>query len=156
MEIRFSTFGRRVKEAIAAAGTDIRTISKQMGMSYEGVRRFAAGETIPRPKNLQKLADLLGVKVDYLLRESEELGELPTKTQPTIDNGKDTSLSTEDWERIETFLSKQNPDGFKFTVLANMNGKIWATRKSHGNLDNPPRFVLMLSGKVDDLLDALL
>lgn len=67
VEKKHQDFGARVTLAMRTAGLTLPELHKRMApLSYEIVRRYAAGETMPRPDALEKLAKCLGVTSEWL------------------------------------------------------------------------------------------
>lgn len=58
------------------AGVEKSELAELLGVSYEAVRLWFAGDFVPNGKNLARLATLFGVSLDYLMRGD---GKRPTK-----------------------------------------------------------------------------
>ena len=57
----------RIKKAREAAGLSQKFVAMTLGVAGPSVSNWESGKTSPTPQNLQSLADLYGVSVDYLL-----------------------------------------------------------------------------------------
>lgn len=63
------TFGRKVREARKALGYTQGELGEKMGISGRMVAAYETGGRKPRNANLEKLAEVLGCTVDYLLND---------------------------------------------------------------------------------------
>jgi hypothetical protein len=88
-----SQFSTRLKEAIAAAGLDSRptTLEKLFNLhyqgspvTYQGVRRWLLGLSIPEQDKLEVLAELLGTDTAFLrYGRRKSNGDEPRKHKPS-------------------------------------------------------------------------
>ncbi len=64
-----------IKQKREAAGLTQNDLSGLLGVGRTTVTMWESGEIMPRAKTLIKLAEILGCKVDDLLRKEEASGE---------------------------------------------------------------------------------
>lgn len=73
------TFGEKLKELRISKGWTQEELAHKIGKQRQAVIRYESGESYPRRDDYRKLAELLGVNVNYLLTEDEafisEIGE---------------------------------------------------------------------------------
>jgi transcriptional regulator with XRE-family HTH domain len=69
---RTAKFAERLKKLRMEKGLSQRAFSLRINLNYVQYNRYEKGETIPSTDTLSKLADALGVSVDYLLEGKEE------------------------------------------------------------------------------------
>ncbi|WP_279005947.1 helix-turn-helix domain-containing protein, partial [Sutterella wadsworthensis] len=60
-----SNFANRFKQARINAGVSIASIAKEMGISVQSVYGWAEG-SIPKAERIERLAELLGVSLQWL------------------------------------------------------------------------------------------
>lgn len=149
LDIRYPSFGRRVKAAIAAKGEDLRAVSSALGVTYESVRRYAGGVSMPRQDALQALAVHLGVTKDYLLGEQEELASESATILAS-------PPSKEQMERLESLLRGRHPNGFQATVMQPLQGGMWTRRITTSRAGDAPQYFLLIGGSsIDELMEAI-
>lgn len=61
------TFGERLDTAIRDRGLKQRAFAKAIGVSEVSVSRYISGERIPKLNMVVKMADILGVSIDWLV-----------------------------------------------------------------------------------------
>ena len=66
------SFAQRLKQLRMERGVSQRGFAAQAGINYVQYNRYESGERKPSADLLPKLADALGVSVDYLLEGNEE------------------------------------------------------------------------------------
>ncbi len=71
-------FKDRMKAAREAAGLNQSEMARRLGLSPQSVQKWESGETIPRGRRMQQVAEVTGVTIAYLMDggEAEEL-EVP-------------------------------------------------------------------------------
>jgi transcriptional regulator with XRE-family HTH domain len=80
---RAQTFAEYIRPAVVAAGYDIdsprgggkKALAEATGMSASSVGRMLAGQTLPEPVHLERLAEVLGVSLMELLVRSGVVSE---------------------------------------------------------------------------------
>ena len=66
------TIGQRIREERQSKGWTQAELGLRSGLRESMICKYELGYHIPNPENLSRIADALGVSVDYLLgRESE-------------------------------------------------------------------------------------
>jgi len=121
---RAQRFAEYIRPAVVAAGYDIdsprgggkKKLAEDTGMSPSSIGRMLAGQTLPEPVHLERLAEVLGVSLMSLLVRSgvvsEKAGEGTPRTPPTPD----TPLTPETAARL---LGIRSPDRVQmFTAVA--------------------------------------
>ena len=73
-----SDIAGRLKEALVAAGMKQRTLAKKTGMTEASISRYVNGERVPGVKALNRIAEVLGVSIDFLIG-AEGSGLKPVK-----------------------------------------------------------------------------
>ena len=65
--------GKRIKKALRT-NTDMtqKELAKKIGVPPSSINKWIKGERVPRKDNMEKLAQALGVRVDYLRAEAEK------------------------------------------------------------------------------------
>ena len=66
-----------IRSARLKAGKTVAEVMKHMGVSDAAVYQWETGETTPRPDKLVRLAEYLGVTVDFLLTPDDTTGKDP-------------------------------------------------------------------------------
>lgn len=66
------TIGERIKEARLNAGITQRELSEKLGVSFVNISQWENGTRKPKYETRQKIADALGVTVDYLLGRTNQ------------------------------------------------------------------------------------
>ena len=67
------TLGEKLKEARKQAGLSQEQLSGKLGVSRSAVAKWETDKGIPDVDNLKVLSQLLGVSIDYLLDDGEDL-----------------------------------------------------------------------------------
>lgn len=88
---RAQRFAEYIRPAVVAAGYDIdsprgggkKALAEATGMSPSSVGRMLAGQTLPEPVHLERLAEALGVSLMDLLVRSGVVSEKAGRTTPT-------------------------------------------------------------------------
>ncbi|WP_226396023.1 LexA family transcriptional regulator [Haemophilus sp. Marseille-Q0026] len=84
-----NTFATRLKAVMNEKGVGIPELSKELGTTYEMVRRYVMGVAKPREKKLKLIADYLGVSPAWLeYGESSNLAVTTTQEVHLLDNVK--------------------------------------------------------------------
>ena len=65
------TVFERIKETAKLRGTNLKNLAKQVGLSENAI--YSWKNKTPRTDNVQAVADVLGVSVDYLLGNTYEM-----------------------------------------------------------------------------------
>ncbi|MCT0485708.1 XRE family transcriptional regulator [Weissella paramesenteroides] len=65
------TVFERIKEISKKRGTNLKTIARQVGLSENAI--YSWKNKTPRADNVQAVADVLGVSVDYLLGNTDDM-----------------------------------------------------------------------------------
>lgn len=91
---RAQRFAEFIRPAVVAAGYDIdsprgggkKALAEATGMSPSSVGRMLAGQTLPEPQHLERLAEVLGVSLMELLVRSGVVSEKAGRTahRPTV------------------------------------------------------------------------
>ena len=113
------TVFERIKETAKLRGTNLKNLAKQVGLSENAI--YSWKNKTPRTDNVQAVADVLGVSVDYLLGNTDEMHLAPNagKQEPidlaeTVDDSERDNvisangqpISDEDWAIIKAVLAK--------------------------------------------------
>lgn len=72
-EVKFMTFGEKLKEARKEAGLSQEQFAEKMSVSRSAIAKWETDKGMPDVNNLKVMAQLLNVSVDYLLDEDEKL-----------------------------------------------------------------------------------
>jgi len=71
-----ATFAENLKNIRTEKGINQALLSQKTGLSQAAISQFENGERIPTPKNIQKIADALEVKVEKLTEgDAENVGK---------------------------------------------------------------------------------
>ena len=62
--IYFKEAKMQFSEWIEKSGKTMKQVADDLGVNYEDVRRYCAGEVIPRPDRVQKIYEYTGGKVE--------------------------------------------------------------------------------------------
>ena len=76
------TVFERIKETAKLRGTNLKNLAKQVGLSENAI--YSWKNKTPRTDNVQAVADVLGVSVDYLLGNTDKMH--PTSAEPEVPN----------------------------------------------------------------------
>ena len=82
------TVFERIKETAKLRGTNLKNLAKQVGLSENAI--YSWKNKTPRTDNLQSVADVLGVSVDYLLGNTDEMhsnkkDDMPVDLEEVLD-----------------------------------------------------------------------
>ena len=95
------TLGMKLKAARKSQGLDQNAVADYLGTTRQAISQYERGANSPSRKNLEKLAELYNVDIDYLKYENQTLGALiEYKLQEKYGMGE---LS--DWEK--NYISEQ-------------------------------------------------
>ncbi|NBA12172.1 helix-turn-helix domain-containing protein [Weissella confusa] len=83
------TVFERIKETAKLRGTNLKNLAKQVGLSENAI--YSWKNKTPRTDNVQAVADVLGVSVDYLLGNTDEMHS-NKKDDKTVDLEQDTTI----------------------------------------------------------------
>lgn len=124
---RAQRFAEYIRPAVVAAGYDIdsprgggkKALAEATGMSASSVGRMLAGQTLPEPMHLERLADVLRVSLMDLLVRSGVVSEKASHTaQPPTVTPPEKTLTPEAAARA---LGIRSPDRVRmFTAMAKM------------------------------------
>ncbi len=64
--------GRKIQHVMEAHGHTIRSLSAEMGLTYQAVHYYLSGKKMPTLDNIVSMAEILHVKVDDLLATKRE------------------------------------------------------------------------------------
>jgi len=152
LAVRHPALGRRIKAAIAEKGTDIRSVSGALNMSYESVRRYVGGISKPRPEALDALAAHLGVTRGYLLDDQDATALTPASVGRT----EVATPTKEQLEGLKALLTQRHPNGFSATVMQRLPVGVWLERMVTSRaVDAPQYFLLLGASSLDDLVDLI-
>ena len=113
------TLFERTKETASNRGLSIQQVAKKAGLGINSIYRWK--ERNPTTSNIKAVADVLGVSVDYLLGNTDEMHLAPNagKQEPinlaeTVDDSERDNvisangqpISDEDWAIIKAVLAK--------------------------------------------------
>lgn len=76
-EVKYPDFADRLNQAMNQYSATISSLSRQTGISYEMVRRYSNGYSIPRADGMAKIADTLGVSAAWLQFGDESATQTP-------------------------------------------------------------------------------
>ncbi len=81
------TVFERIKETAKLRGTNLKNLAKQVGLSENAI--YSWKNKTPRTDNVQAVADVLGVSVDYLLGNTDEMhsnkkDDMPVDLEETL------------------------------------------------------------------------
>lgn len=121
---RAQRFAEYIRPAVVAAGYDIdsprgggkKELAEAVGMSQSSVGRMLAGQTLPDPLHLEKLADVVGVPLMDLLERSGIVSRAEVAAgAPPPPPTPDTPLTPETAARL---LGIRSPDRIQmFTAM---------------------------------------
>ncbi|TGE58580.1 helix-turn-helix domain-containing protein [Weissella confusa] len=82
------TVFERIKETAKLRGTNLKNLAKQVGLSENAI--YPWKNKTPRTDNVQAVADVLGVSVDYLLGNTDEMhsnkkDDMPVDLEEVLD-----------------------------------------------------------------------
>lgn len=123
MKKNLSIFGERLEEARNAKGLKQNELAALIGLKYSSISKYKYADEKPPTHRLRRLADVLGVSVDWLLgRDNESLSEISSHITGdllsyqtianTISTKKEATRSMEpqnasDWAMIAKVLADQ-------------------------------------------------
>jgi transcriptional regulator with XRE-family HTH domain len=71
------TFGEKVRKLRKERGWSQDELGRQVGIHGRHVGKYEIGRAMPNADTVVKIADVLGVSIDYLLRDELEEGSVP-------------------------------------------------------------------------------
>ncbi|UOX37579.1 helix-turn-helix domain-containing protein [Weissella cibaria] len=74
------TVFERIKETAKLRGTNLKNLAKQVGLSENAI--YSWKNKTPRTDNVQAVADVLGVSVDYLLGNTDDMHQSSNNEMP--------------------------------------------------------------------------
>lgn len=83
------TVYERIKEISKARGMSLQSVAKAAGLSQNMIYQYKTVN--PKTETLRTLADVLGVSVDYLLGNTDEM-HINKKDDKTVDLEQDTTI----------------------------------------------------------------
>ena len=110
------TLFERTKETASNRGLSIQQVAKQAGLGINSIYRWK--ERNPTTSNIKAVADVLGVSVDYLLGNTDEMHGNKKENEPVdlytvTDDERDRLISAngqpitdDDWAIIKAVLAK--------------------------------------------------
>ncbi len=84
------TFGEKLKNARKESGLSQERLAEKLMVSRSAVAKWESDKGMPDIDNIKAIAKLLGVSIDYLLSEDEELSLDTIKEAINLDNYKKT------------------------------------------------------------------
>jgi len=81
--------GKRLKQALAALGLPMTTLSEKSGLIYSSVQNYVAGKQMPGGEALTKIRESTGINADWILTGEGEMMSKTMEAQPrnfTIDD----------------------------------------------------------------------
>jgi transcriptional regulator with XRE-family HTH domain len=95
MTAKYQVFADRLDEAMRGRGVTSSKLAKEVGVTYESVRRYLDGVSMPRESNLERLGQALGVNAAWLRddRFAVKLSDSESKANPES-NVPTTSIAT--------------------------------------------------------------
>lgn len=105
----------RLKECREKSGLSQKTVAASLKVAAPSVSNWESGKTNPTHENLEKLADLYGVSIDYLL------GRDDTKTAPAVEPAEAAAPSREQMIDDIIRIYRQMSDAEKLDFLARLN-----------------------------------
>lgn len=104
-------FTDRLKAARERRGLSQTDLAKLTGLQPSAVSHFETGNRAPSFDNLKRLADALGVSIDYLLgRSASPDVATPAAEQIFRDFGKMTTSDQETLAQMAALLARKNAD----------------------------------------------
>lgn len=85
--------GERIRRARRAAGLSMRELADRVGISHQAIFKYERGQDVPSSGVLLRLADVLGVKIEYFFRTRtakicgpayRKLSSLPKKAERAV------------------------------------------------------------------------
>lgn len=71
------TFGEKIRAERAKLGMDQQSFAEKIGVSKHSLSDYETGKALPRTRDsYRRIADALGVHINYLLTESDDASEL--------------------------------------------------------------------------------
>ena len=122
---RAQRFAEYIRPAVVAAGYDIdsprgggkKALAEATGMSPSSVGRMLAGQTLPEPVHLERLAEVLGVSLMELLMQSGIVSERTGRLAPAPPTAPSEAQLTP--EAAARALGIRSPDRVQmFTAMA--------------------------------------
>lgn len=98
---------KAIKDIAKQKGIAVEKMLEECEMSKNALSSMQAGGYLPRVENLLKIADYLGVSVDYLL--GREIKNAPDEVRSDIIN-RIMSLSEEDAEKLRILVETVFPE----------------------------------------------
>ena len=80
------TFGEKLKEARKNAGLSQEQFAEKMCVSRSAIAKWESDKGMPDINNLKAMSQLLGVSVDYLIADDEQLSLAEIKEPITLDS----------------------------------------------------------------------
>jgi transcriptional regulator with XRE-family HTH domain len=115
-ELTMQEFSRRLYRLMLAKGWTQAELSKQSDVSRDGISGYIRGNHMPTPRQLDKLANALGVKPDALL-PNVVMTAIDEDT-PSLELKVSTSDPTRSWLKVNRLVSTQTA-GEIITLLNN-------------------------------------
>lgn len=63
----YEDFGKKLSFLLKDKGLSQRELAKSIGVTETTISRYASGGRVPRGSEIKKIADVLGVSIDFLL-----------------------------------------------------------------------------------------
>lgn len=101
----------RFEKLLAEHGVTAYRVAKETGITTATFTSWKQGKYTPKQDKLQKIADFFGVKIEYLLGSSEDLGESEPTPYYAL-NDKDERDIAKDLERIMKNLDSKHALAF--------------------------------------------
>ena len=97
-------FGVRLRKAREAKGLSQAELAQLTHLQPSAISHFETGRRAPSFDNLKRLADALGISVDYLLARQDEPKNAGPKVQQLFRHFEE--MSPEDQEFVERFVDR--------------------------------------------------
>ena len=98
----------RIKECRELMKLSKTQLAEKTGLTISAISQFESGERDPNLESLNKLADALGVSVDYLIGREEELSDKNMKAMFRGAQSMDTKTKSEMLSFFQYLQGKQN------------------------------------------------
>lgn len=122
-EARTHQFAEYIRQAVIAAGYDIdsprgggkKALARATGMSQTSVGRMLAGQTLPDPNNLERLAEVLNISLPELLVRSGVISrKSSSRLAPSAPSAPPASSTPLTPARAAQQLGITNPENVRF------------------------------------------
>lgn len=109
-------FNMRLKECIEESGMSLNKIGEMAGLGHNSIYRIASGHGLPRRDTVQKLADALGVNVEYLMGTSDTKFIVKNEVTPKNAEGYNDPTAYKAIKNVETDTGYLRGDIFEYEM----------------------------------------